>query len=375
MSNFTFFLKVPILLIQSLFMNSEVTWERYMGDFKEQSNIQEQDDLTLNNMGLSEFRKFNYDNTFSIYESTQKYGNPTLQELGSLLCFHCSEIEAIREKINIGYYAHSGPEANGYVSIDTEDCDHIEGLILGKKFSDTKIIDFILSSPGGLIEPSLELSKKLRHNFTELSFLLPGATYSAASALTFIGDEIIMQSNAFLGPINPRVNGFDTYIGKKIYNRVRLYSIFCPWALKHLPDAQIIQNKVTKKTLESLEEEVYMEMTSRLSKYLFKVHKLPFIQKLKTKEKIKSIVNFLVNFERHHTHVMPFLSDELISIGLPIKKADSLLDEQLRKIRNICKAITTTKWDQGGKSYYVRKIYFSSTAWYTLHYYPTQQKE
>ena len=82
--------------------------------------------------------------------------------------------------------------------------------------------------------------------------------------------------------------------------------------------------------------------------------------------KIKKIVNFFTDFRKHWTHNMPFFSDRLLSIGLPIKKADSVLDEKLRKIDNICEEITTRQWHDGSNSFYVRKIYFSSNRWLIL---------
>lgn len=352
-----------------------MTMEKYMSDFKEQTDISEQDDFILNEMDTTDIPKYNYDNKMSISSSKQEFGLPTLSMLGSLLCAECSEIEKLRNKTNIGYYAHFGSNAVGYRNIDDEDVTNLESIILSNVPSETKMVDFILSSPGGYIDSSLKLTNMIRQRFDQLSFLLPGATYSAATAMTFSGDEIIMQSNSHLAPINPRINGFDTYLGKKIYNKVHLYSICCPWALKNLPDAKITENNVTMRTMESLEALVYKQATNRLSKHLFKVDKMSFFQKLKTKKKIKAIVDFFVKYERHHTHIMPFFIDELMSIGFPIKKADDDLDKHLRIIRNLCEEITTTEWHNDNEVFFVRKIYFSTEHWYVLKHYPSLPPE
>ena len=105
-----------------------------------------------------------------------------------------------------------------------------------------------------------------------------------------------------------------------------------------LPEAKVAENGVTRKTIQSIEETVYGTAAKNLSQYLFKVHKLPIIQKIKT------------------------------IINLPIKQADPTLDAILRKIRYICNEITTTKWRKNGDAFYVHKIYFSSTHWLTLNY-------
>ena len=64
--------------------------------------------------------------------------------------------------------------------------------------------------------------------------------------------------------------------------------------------------------------------------------------------------------------MMPFFYDELSSIGLPVKKAELELDAKLRKIRNICEEITTTRWRNGDEEFFARKIYFSGKNWYIM---------
>ena len=86
-------------------------------------------------------------------------------------------------------------------------------------------------------------------------------------------------------------------------------------------------------------------------------------------------MNFFTDFSKHWTHDMPFFSERLLSVGLPIKKAYTALDEKLRKIDNICEEITTSKWHNGSNSYYVRKIYFSSTCWLILNHNLIDAKE
>lgn len=118
-------------------------------------------------------------------------------------------------------------------------------------------IDFILSSPGGHIDSALKIVRIIRERFEQLSFLLTGATHSAATMLSFSGDEILMHSYANMSPINPRINGFDTYNGKKIYREAKFYSWCMPWVLKHLNEARILDNGVTMKTLKDAEKLVH----------------------------------------------------------------------------------------------------------------------
>lgn len=359
---------LKLLMVKFCFRNHEVTWEKYMGDWKELDTMTEQDDLTLHEVPANEACGYNYDNFFTIAESKRKLGNPDLNMLINQLSSYCEELESYRGKPCIGYFANSAEHSTGYTDIHGEDVENLESLILGQNLEDIADIDFILSSPGGLIEASLKTVEMIRMKFSSLSFLLCGSTYSAAVLMSFCGDEIIMQSFAHLAPINPKINGFDTYVGKKVYRTYKLHSIFAPWSVKYLAESKIAENGVTLKTIHAIERMVYNFAINGLSKHLFKIDKLSMIQKIKTHLKIKKIVNFFFKFENHNTHVMPFYVETVLSVGLPVKKADPTVDMLLRKIRYICHEITTTEWRNDDSAYYIRKIYFSPNYWRVLHY-------
>ncbi len=355
------------LMLQFGIGNFEPTWENYMGDWTEPCGMPDGNDLTLYEMPIVETKTYDYNHALTIIDSKRKYGQPDLDTLGSLLCAACAEIELLRGKSSLGYYANSIFSSTPHPYIHAEDLKNV-GSILNKIPDDVTEADFILSSPGGNIDTSLKLAKMIRARFDQLSFLLAGATHSSATMLSFSGDEIIMQSTANMSPINPRINGFDTYVGKKIYWEAKFYSWFMPWALKHLNEARILDNGVTMRTLKYAERLVHDSATANLNKYLFKTHRLALLERFKTKLKIKKIVKFFTDFSKHWTHDMPFFNRELMAIGLPVKKATGALDEKLRVIDNICEEITSTKWHNGSHHFYVRKIYFSGKHWLTLNY-------
>ena len=349
----------------------ELTWEKYMGGWKEYVDIPTGNDFTLYKADNCDIPKHDYDNVFSIRESKQQYGCPNLTELINLLIYQCSEIATMRNKPNIGYYADAGQWAKGYRELHSEDIKHIEGALLRQIPSAITSIDFILSSSGGFIEASVKCTDVIRRRFKQLSVLLPGSTYSAAVLMALAGDELIFQSfAAHLAPINPRINGFDSYIGKKMLRVCGFYSLVAPWAVKHLPEAQIKANNVTMQTLISVENFVTQTAQRNLAKYLFKVDTLSLINRIKARQKISRIVKFLSNFKQHLSHIVPFLPKDLMAIGLPVKLAEASLDARLRIIRNICEEITTNCWSNEKNEFFVRKLYFSGTECYMLQFYP-----
>lgn len=361
-------------LISKLFMRifgltyEEVTWEKYMGNWHEPDSIPAGNDDELYEVFLEDGSNYNYDTVFTIENSKQKFGNPSIGQLCWLLRKICQDIMKVRNKQIIGYFAGSDIPSPGYRDIHNEDVRYIAGLLKDIN-KNVQSVDFILSSPGGFIEASKKITDMIRNRFEQLSFILPGGTYSAATAMTFAGDEIIMCSYANMSPINPRVNGIDTYLGKQYYRTYKRYATFAPWALKHLNEAKIVENNVTMKVLRGLEKNVYRVAYNHLATHLFKVKQKTLINQLKLMLKIKKIVKYFTNFKKHLSHNVPFSIKELLEVGLPIKTADCILDSQLMTINNICTEIVLTTWYNGGNKYDVRKIFFNDKRCYTIKFY------
>lgn len=67
--------------------------------------------------------------------------------------------------------------------------------------------DVFLVSNGGSAEAAERIVRLLRERFKSLRFIIPANAYSAATLMCFAGDEIVMDSVATLGPIDPQING------------------------------------------------------------------------------------------------------------------------------------------------------------------------
>jgi hypothetical protein len=67
-------------------------------------------------------------------------------------------------------------------------------------------IDVMLHSPGGLVEAVESLVSQLRRRFTDIRFIVPNFAKSAATMLAMSGNEILMEHDAELGPIDPQMN-------------------------------------------------------------------------------------------------------------------------------------------------------------------------
>lgn len=67
-------------------------------------------------------------------------------------------------------------------------------------------VDVILETPGGRAESAEDIVRMLRNHFSgRLSFIIPGAAMSAGTIMSMAGDDILMEPDSSLGPIDAQV--------------------------------------------------------------------------------------------------------------------------------------------------------------------------
>ena len=75
--------------------------------------------------------------------------------------------------------------------------------------SENKEVDVLVVTPGGLAQQVARFVDRLRSSFQKVSFVLPNMAMSAGTIFVMSGDEILMNSTAHIGPIDPQVPGRD----------------------------------------------------------------------------------------------------------------------------------------------------------------------
>ncbi len=333
-----------------------------MNDFVENIEQPIGTDRTLYEMPVAPAPGYDYTNLLTASVSKAEFGAPTLEQLGSLLCEHSKEITSLRNKSNLGYYANSDNTGAYYASIDMEDVQYIKTMINTMSIAYGDRIDFLLSSPGGYIQPTKKLIELVNQSYT-CSYLIYDSAYSSATIMALGGSEIVLQQFGHLAPVNPRINGFDTYIAKKVYKTHMWHKILCPWAANSLPEAKVAENNVTMKVLLDLEKLTYRQVNKGLCN-LLGIKKWSF--NLRARIKVNQLTNFFTDYSKHNSHMTPFYAKALMRIGLPFTIANEELDKQMFILSNICSELTTTKWNDDISDFYVRKIYYSSTCWWIL---------
>lgn len=68
-------------------------------------------------------------------------------------------------------------------------------------------VDIFIVSNGGSVEATERIVRLIRERFEIVRFIIPANAYSAATLISFSGNEIVMDSLGTLGPIDPQING------------------------------------------------------------------------------------------------------------------------------------------------------------------------
>ncbi|WP_288882567.1 SDH family Clp fold serine proteinase [Pedobacter panaciterrae] len=114
-------------------------------------------------------------------------------------------ISAIRQRPVICYIANVGNDKlNGSRAIDASD-DLPFAEMVSSVPSEHKEIDVLIVTPGGSGDQVARFVNHLRPRFEKVTFIIPNVAMSAGTILAMSGDDIIMDSRATIGPIDPQV--------------------------------------------------------------------------------------------------------------------------------------------------------------------------
>ncbi len=68
-----------------------------------------------------------------------------------------------------------------------------------------KAVDVMIHSPGGLPDAAESIVAMLRNKFEDVRFIVPNVAKSAATMMSMSGNEVLMDGNAELGPVDPQL--------------------------------------------------------------------------------------------------------------------------------------------------------------------------
>jgi len=93
-----------------------------------------------------------------------------------------------------------------YRYIDINDSEEILRAI---RLTDPEMpIDFIIHTPGGLVLSSEQIAMALRRHKGKVTIFVPHYAMSGGTLLCLAADEVAMDENAVLGPVDPRIGEY-----------------------------------------------------------------------------------------------------------------------------------------------------------------------
>lgn len=150
-------------------------------------------------------------------------------------------ITMIHRQESIGFF---GIPVYKFISI--EDSEEILRAI--RMAPKDKPIDLILHTPGGLVLAATQIAKALKDHPAETRVIIPHYAMSGGTLIALAADEIIMDSHAVLGPVDPQLG---QYPAPSIIRAVEQKSI------DKVEDQTLILADVAKKAINQVRDFVY----------------------------------------------------------------------------------------------------------------------
>ncbi|HMM20788.1 MAG TPA: ATP-dependent Clp protease proteolytic subunit [Selenomonadales bacterium] len=172
--------------------------------------------------------------------------------------------------------------------INIEDSEQVLRAI--RLTPDDMPIDLVLHTPGGLVLASEQIAHALMRHPAKVTVFVPHYAMSGGTMIALAADEIVMDCNSVLGPVDPQLG---QYPAASILNAVKRKNV------NRVEDNTLIMADMAEKAMRQVEE----FLTRLLS------DKLP-------PEQAQALAKTLS--EGRWTHDYPITCDRLKDMGLPI---------------------------------------------------------
>ena len=156
-------------------------------------------------------------------------------------------------------------------------------------------IDLILHTPGGLVLAAEQIACALKRHPGKVTVFIPHYAMSGGTLIALAADEIVMDPNAVLGPVDPQLATGQGYIPAASV----LKALEQP--NPNRDDQTLILGDIAKKAIQQVYETVYALLRDKLPE-----------------EKAKEVARLLS--EGRWTHDYPITVEELRAMGLPVSE-------------------------------------------------------
>ena len=175
-----------------------------------------------------------------------------------------------------------------YRFISIEDSEQVLRAI--RKTPKDQPIDLILHTPGGLVLAATQIAKALKDHPAKTTVIIPHYAMSGGTLIALAADEIIMDPNAVLGPVDPQLMN---YPAPSILNAVKKKDP------KDIDDSTLILADIAEKAINQVRQFVYELLKDKMDD-----------------EKAKEVARILT--EGRWTHDYPITVETARELGLKV---------------------------------------------------------
>lgn len=154
-------------------------------------------------------------------------------------------------------------------------------------------IDILLHTPGGLVLAAEQISRALLRHEAKVSVIIPHFAMSGGTMISLAADEIIMDCNAVMGPVDPQLG---QYPAASILQAVKQKNI------DEVDDNTLILADMAGKAIRQVEEFVFMVLSEKMP------------------ERAREMAKMLT--EGRWTHDYPITCEMLKEMGLPVNNSE-----------------------------------------------------
>lgn len=151
-------------------------------------------------------------------------------------------------------------------------------------------IDFIIHTPGGLVLAAEQIARALNKHPAKVTVFIPHYAMSGGTLIALAADEIVMDENAVLGPLDPQIGNCPAVSLLKLLERKDI---------NHIDDQTLIMADIAEKAINQVRRTIIDLLKDNMSL-----------------EKAESIAVALT--EGRWTHDYPITVEEARALGLPV---------------------------------------------------------
>ncbi|AFY77136.1 ClpP class periplasmic serine protease [Pleurocapsa sp. PCC 7327] len=156
-------------------------------------------------------------------------------------------------------------------------------------------IDLILHTPGGLVLATEQIARALIRHPAKVTVFVPHYAMSGGTMLALAADEIVMDANAVLGPVDPQLGNMAA---------ASILSVIDKKPIDKIDDETLMMADLAQKAINQVQRFVRTLLKDEIPS-----------QKI-APENIEKIVDALTS--GHITHDCPITVEEASSLGLPV---------------------------------------------------------